>query len=80
MDVVDVSLRNAALAGLSLQQVRLPGDALVLGLRRQGDIVVPHGETVLQLGDILMLVGTPNSLREARLWLQGHPSDAELSP
>jgi Trk K+ transport system NAD-binding subunit len=79
MEVVDVPLRNPALAGRSLQQVRLPGDALVLGLRRQGDSVVPHGETVLQLGDMLMLVGSPNALREARLWLQGHPGEAGVS-
>lgn len=76
MDVVDIPLHNAALAGRSLRQVHLPGDALVIGLRRQGEIVVPHGDTVLQLEDMLMLVGSPKALREAHLWLQAHSGDA----
>jgi Trk K+ transport system NAD-binding subunit len=66
VDVIDISLRNPTLAGRPLRQVRLPGNALVLGMRRQGDIVVPHGDTVLQGGDILMLVGSPEALRHSR--------------
>jgi Trk K+ transport system NAD-binding subunit len=72
VDVMDVSLRNPALDGRPLRQVRLPGNALVLGLRRQGDVMVPHGDTVLQYGDILMLVGSPDALRHGRRWLEGH--------
>jgi Trk K+ transport system NAD-binding subunit len=72
IDVMDVSLRNPALAGRPLRHIRLPGNALVLGMRRQGDIVVPHGDTVLQRGDILMLVGSPDALRQSRWQLEGH--------
>jgi hypothetical protein len=47
----------------------LAGNALVLGVRRAGEVVVPHGDTALERGDMLMLVGSPDSLREARPWL-----------
>ena len=33
-------------------------------------VVVPHDDTVLQWGDVLTLVGSPNSLQEAGIWLQ----------
>lgn len=70
--VRDVVLNNVLLAGLPLRRVRLPGGALVLGLRRSGEVLVPHGDLVLEQDDILMLVGHPDSLRQALSWL--HPS------
>lgn len=73
VDVIDVPLHNPMLAGQALRRVRLPGNALVLGIRRgsRGEVVVPHGDTVLELGDVLMLVGSPSSLHEAQLRLDG---------
>jgi len=70
VDLVDAPLKNPAFVGQALRKVRLPGNALVLGIKRDGEIVVPHGDTVLQLQDILMLVGSPDSLVEARRSLE----------
>jgi Trk K+ transport system NAD-binding subunit len=50
-------LNNPRLHGRPLRHIRLPGDVLILGLRRSGEALVPRGDTVLQLGDVLMLVG-----------------------
>jgi Trk K+ transport system NAD-binding subunit len=72
IELLDVPLRNPALAGRPLRQVRLPGDALALGIQRQGEVIVPHGDTVLQQDDILVLIGSPDALRDARLSLDGH--------
>ncbi len=72
VDLLDVRLYNRALAGRTLSQVRLPGNVLVLGIRRQGEIVVPHGATVLHRGDTLMLLGGPLDLRDARALLESH--------
>jgi trk system potassium uptake protein TrkA len=52
-----------------MRRVHLPGDSLVIGLRRKGDVLVPHGDTRLQRGDILMLVGHPDALHEAKALL-----------
>ncbi|MDP9316015.1 MAG: TrkA C-terminal domain-containing protein [Chloroflexota bacterium] len=70
IDVLDVSLHNTAVSDQPLWRIQLPGNALVLGIRRQGDVVVPHGDTVVQRADVLMLIGTADALREARAWLQ----------
>ncbi|UCC87286.1 MAG: cation:proton antiporter [Anaerolineales bacterium] len=69
VDVREGVFSNPRLDGLPLQRIQLPGDVLVLGLRRGEDVLVPHGDTVLRQGDILMLVGHPDSLHEAMAWL-----------
>ncbi len=40
-----------------LHQLRLPGDVLVLALRRNGDLLVPHGNMQIERGDRLTLAG-----------------------
>jgi amino acid transporter/mannitol/fructose-specific phosphotransferase system IIA component (Ntr-type) len=56
----------SALAGRPLRDVHLPRSALVALIRRHGRIVVPHGDTILELGDRLSIVGEPDDIRELR--------------
>jgi Kef-type K+ transport system membrane component KefB/Trk K+ transport system NAD-binding subunit len=69
VEVADVPLRNPLMDGRPLRRIRLPGNALVMGLHRGGEFVVPHGDTVLRVGDVLVLLGSADALREARQWL-----------
>jgi Kef-type K+ transport system membrane component KefB len=69
VEVREVTLNNPRLDRRPLQRIRLPGDALVLGLRREGEVLVPHGNTTVRQGDVLMLVGHPDELRQAMAWL-----------
>ena len=66
VSMVDVPLRNAELAGRPLRRIKLAGQALVVGVHREGEVLVPHGDTVLRLRDTLVLVGDPEALRAAR--------------
>lgn len=66
VSMVDVPLRNRELAGRSLRRIKLAGDALIVGVHRDGEVLVPHGDTVLRLRDTLVLVGNPEALRAAR--------------
>jgi Trk K+ transport system NAD-binding subunit len=68
--ILEAQLTNPALTGQALRQVRLPGNALVLGIRRHDAVLIPHGSTVLQLADVLMLVGTPDGIAAAQQWIQ----------
>lgn len=70
VDLLDVVLLNNTIIGQSLRSLRLPGNALVLGIRREGEVVVPHGDTMLQQGDILMLVGSPEAIHETQALLE----------
>jgi Kef-type K+ transport system membrane component KefB/Trk K+ transport system NAD-binding subunit len=69
LDLADVRLLNRSIAGRALRDVRLPGDALVLGVHRDGGMLVPHGDTVLKYGDVLMLVGSPDCIHSSRMTL-----------
>lgn len=73
-DVVDVELLNPALDGMRVKDVRLPGDTLVLSLRRNGESILCHGYTRLKLGDWVTLVGKENNLEIVSL--RWGPSDA----
>lgn len=72
-DLVDVPLGNPELINAPLRQVHLRGQAVVLGVRRRGEdeVVVPHGDTVLRAGDVLMLCGNPKMLADASKWISG---------
>lgn len=35
----------------------MPGESLISILKRDGDIKIPHGKTVLQKGDRLLIIG-----------------------
>ncbi len=74
VSVVDVPLQNPDFAGRSLRRLKIAGNALVVGVQRDGEVLVPNGGTVLQLRDTLMLVGKPEALQEARRQL--NPSGA----
>lgn len=70
-DLADAPLGNPDLIDTPLRQIQLPGQALVLGVRRRGEdeVVVPHGDTILRAGDVLMLCGNPKALTEACRWI-----------
>lgn len=72
-DFADAPLGNPDLIDRPLRQLHLPGQALVLGVRRrgEGEVVVPHGDTILRAGDVLMLCGNPQALVEAVRWIGG---------
>jgi len=67
-----INMRNLMLDGRPLREIRFPGNALVMGLRREGEVLVPHGDTVLRLGDMVMLVGSPESVNQAGALLTAH--------
>lgn len=65
IEVNEVYVTNQGLHGKRLRDVHLPGDALLLSLRRNSTVMVPHGETVLHLYDRLGLIGSPDAVQEA---------------
>ena len=59
IEVSEIMVLNREFAGTRLGEIRLPGDALLLSLQRDGTIMIPHGDTVLRLHDRLGLIGSP---------------------
>jgi Kef-type K+ transport system membrane component KefB/Trk K+ transport system NAD-binding subunit len=82
-DVAEIEVRNPHLAGRRLRDLPMPGDVLVLAVRRQGELFVPHGHSQLEYGDHVTLLGTLESVAEASSWLQrsnGAGSEITASP
>ncbi|MFZ5564355.1 MAG: PTS sugar transporter subunit IIA [Thermodesulfobacteriota bacterium] len=65
--VVEMEVRNPNLHGMALRDLRLPISTLILSIRRRGQVLVSHGYTRLEVGDMVTLVGTPESLKEVEL-------------
>jgi mannitol/fructose-specific phosphotransferase system IIA component (Ntr-type) len=72
--------KTGALIGLALKDVPLPEDCLVALIRRVDRSLVPHGNSVLQAGDRLTLIGDPEGIRklyEEYVRSPDHQSDGE---
>ena len=57
-EVSEVVVQNPGCFDKAMSQISLPGDLLILALRRNGELLVPHGDTRIQLGDHLTMVGS----------------------
>ncbi|MDD5207440.1 MAG: NAD-binding protein, partial [Desulfobacterales bacterium] len=64
VELGEATLLNSRFQGIPISEVRLPGNALIIGIRRNGDVIVPHSYTALSLHDVVMLVGNPESIKE----------------
>jgi putative transport protein len=69
LGTLNVALRNSNLNGLVLGDVPVlaAGKVICSRLKRGNDLSVPHAQTLLQMGDILHLVGEKNALHRAQL-------------
>ncbi len=63
-DIAEIRLRCAELAGRPLREIDLPEGVIIVLIRRDGDVIYPHGRTKLRLGDRLTLMGSLEGVRE----------------
>jgi Trk K+ transport system NAD-binding subunit len=66
-DMIDLEVRNPNISGLTLRDLRLPLDVLVLSIEREGHTLVSRGFTKFQLGDQVTMVGPREKLEEVVL-------------
>jgi Trk K+ transport system NAD-binding subunit len=63
-DIVDVELCNPELNGITVRDLRLPLDVLILSIQRDHQALITHGYTRLKLGDKVTMVGKTDKLEE----------------
>ena len=63
-DVVEVNLLNQMLIGKRVSDIFLPDDVLLLSIRRNQEIIVPHGTTILKKNDRITLIGDTEVLHD----------------
>ncbi|MCF6093364.1 cation:proton antiporter [Microaerobacter geothermalis] len=55
-------LTNDQWAGKAIKSLHLPATILILSLFREGEPIVPHGNTILEKGDYVTFVGSPDDV------------------
>jgi len=54
----------SALTGCRIRELHLPHGSLIVAVRRGDSVFIPRGENTLALGDRIVVLGTPDALRE----------------
>ncbi len=49
--LMELSVRNQSLSGKRLRDLILPSDSLILSIKRDNDILIPHGNSRLEMND-----------------------------
>lgn len=65
--IQQITITNPDIAGLPLRDIQLPSDVIILGIMRDEHSIVPHGYTILRIGDDVTIVGSPESLESLTL-------------
>lgn len=67
----EVTVRNSSLIGPPLRDLDFPPDLMVLAVRKDGQLIVPNGDTRLDHGDQLTLLGPYSCVEKSRLMVMG---------
>jgi Kef-type K+ transport system membrane component KefB/Trk K+ transport system NAD-binding subunit len=70
-DIREIHMLNPNLEGKVLSNVVLPGDSLILAVSRNGVVLIPHGNTRLERGDRLSILGELEALQDVQFLLEG---------
>ena len=66
-DAIDIEIMDPTIQGLALRDLRLPSDILILSISRNGQMMITHGYTRLRVGDIVTILGSPESIDKVEL-------------
>jgi Kef-type K+ transport system membrane component KefB/Trk K+ transport system NAD-binding subunit len=69
VDLKEITLGNPEFFDKTLREIHLPGNVLIIGVRRPAEVVVPDNDTQLKEGDILLLIGGEEGLNETEVLL-----------
>lgn len=64
MQIQEVRLTSRSLHRVRLMDMKFPGRLLVMSIFREGTQIVPHGQTELQVGDTVVIVGDRDNIDE----------------
>lgn len=64
VNVADVWLTNASYDNVAIRSLKLPGDTLIVYIKRNKQSIIPHGDTILRYNDHITLAGDPKFVKE----------------
>jgi Kef-type K+ transport system membrane component KefB/Trk K+ transport system NAD-binding subunit len=66
-DLCEISIRNPEYLNKPLKEINFPGDLLVVAVRKEGELIVPSGDTILRAGDQVTVLGSENCVGNTNL-------------
>ncbi|OGW17896.1 MAG: hypothetical protein A3G93_09105 [Nitrospinae bacterium RIFCSPLOWO2_12_FULL_45_22] len=63
-NVVEIPLYGSNFLGRPLRELQLPGDCLILSIKRTGEFLGPRGNTILKKGDSITILGSAEFVAE----------------
>ncbi len=67
--VEEIQITNKNLDGSMIKEVPFHKSAILMMVRRENSFFIPHGDTYLRTGDILLVFGTQTAFEETRVLL-----------
>ena len=65
-DLCEIAIRNPDYLDRPLKEIEFPNDLLVVAVRKDGELIVPRGDTVLRRGDHLTVLGSEDCVGNTR--------------
>jgi APA family basic amino acid/polyamine antiporter len=76
---VDRHTSTSFLIDKPLKELKIPKGCLVAFIRREGETIVPDGNTKFQNGDFLTIIGDPKGLEELKSSIQNYKKNKNFS-
>jgi Kef-type K+ transport system membrane component KefB len=70
--IIELELNNPDLFNTALSRITLPGNSLILSIKRGKDKIIPHGSNVIEQGDVLTIVGSKEYMEEVKTLIATH--------
>ncbi|MFQ6062670.1 MAG: potassium channel family protein, partial [Methanosarcinales archaeon] len=64
-DIVEIKVTNPKIIGYQIKDIKLPHDSLIVLIRRRDQSLIAHGDTTLEYGDYITIVGKSDAVIEA---------------
>lgn len=66
----EIELQNGDFHNRTVRDLPFLGDTLIVRIFRENETIIPHGDTVLQVGDQLIISGSPDHIRNLQSILE----------
>jgi len=67
---INISIRkedsSKSMIGKKVKELNLPGESLITIIKRDGEIIFPHGKTVIRQSDEISIIGEKQDIREIK--------------
>jgi Trk K+ transport system NAD-binding subunit len=70
-EVCEITVWNREYLNKPLRDLDLPGDLVIMAVRKEEELIVPRGDTKLNVGDMLTVLGSGDCVENTRRLFSG---------